>query len=265
MKIEKMHGLSDTRLYRIHHNMKSRCYNPNVDCWDSYGGRGIKICAEWLEYDHENKINSGFLNFYKWAMENGYTDEFSIDRIDVNGNYCPENCRWIDMKFQNNNRNDNRYLEYKGYNFTLAIWSEITKLDVSTITSRLSKKWSIEDTLRTPPGAKRGEGYLCWEVIPDYIKYHNSDLNREQTNSKRAPLSEETKRKLSESRKEKPNLHDRKLNDMQIYLIKLLHNEGYTDRELGRIFDISHSIINRIVNNRRYVKTKYDINSLLNE
>ena len=113
------HGLYGTRLYRIHHNMKQRCYNPNNTKWDNYGGKGIKVCDEWLEYDHENKINIGLINFYNWAINNGYDNTLSIDRIDPNGNYEPSNCRWVDQKFQCNNRNDNKYLEYKGYNFTI--------------------------------------------------------------------------------------------------------------------------------------------------
>lgn len=91
----RMHGLRNTRLYRIWANMKTRCYNKDDTHFMRWGGRGITICKEWLE---------SFEAFYKWAMDNGYSDNLSIDRIDNDGNYQPSNCRWATMKEQNNNK-----------------------------------------------------------------------------------------------------------------------------------------------------------------
>ena len=93
------HNLRFHRLYTIFQMMKQRCYNPKATRYDCYGGRGIRIHDKWL---------NDFKTFYNWAMNNGYKDNLTIDRIDVNGNYEPCNCRWATYKEQNSNKRNNK-------------------------------------------------------------------------------------------------------------------------------------------------------------
>lgn len=93
-----VHGLSKTRLYKVYKSMKSRCLNRNNKRYNDYGGRGIKISEDWI---------ADFQNFYNWSMQNGYKENLTIDRINNDGDYCPENCRWTSVKEQNKNKRNN--------------------------------------------------------------------------------------------------------------------------------------------------------------
>lgn len=165
------HNKVFTRLYSIRGSMIRRCYNKSSTEYNKYGGRGITICDEWLNKE------DGFKNFYKWAMNNGYQDDLSIDRINNNGNYCPENCRWADVKVQSNNRSTCVYIKYKNYIFNVGQWSEITGIHRSTILNRFDRGWNVDDALRTPSGAWYAKGLNKFEIVipKEYEEYNKYD------------------------------------------------------------------------------------------
>lgn len=125
------HKLSNTRLYNIWQNIKSRCYNKNHNYYYNYGGRGIKICDEWL---------NNFEVFYEWSIHNGYDDNLTIDRININGNYEPNNCRWTDRITQQNNTRKNKYINYNGRKLTVAEVARLLKKPYNTIYKRYRKE-----------------------------------------------------------------------------------------------------------------------------
>lgn len=130
------HQVSNKNIFRVWEGMKDRCYNPNNKKYVDYGGRGIKICDEWLVYQ----------NFESWAVETGYEKGLTIERIDFNKDYCPENCKWATWKEQQNNKRNNKYLEYKGRKQTLAQWCEELGLNYSRTKARINAcGWSVEE------------------------------------------------------------------------------------------------------------------------
>ena len=112
----KKHGQTKSRLYNTWQHMIGRCTRKSDPSYNLYGGRGIEVCADWL---------SGFETFRDWALSNGYADNLTIDRIDVNGNYCPENCRWITHDEQQRNKTNNTYIDYGGTAKTVGEWARI--------------------------------------------------------------------------------------------------------------------------------------------
>ena len=136
------HGGSKTRLYGIWNAMKARCYNPHNNRYAIYGGRGITICDEWRD---------DFEAFSQWAYTHGYRDDLTIDRIDNDQGYFPENCQWSTAKTQANNKSNNNVLTYMGETHTVAEWAEKYGLDYHTLLNRLrTSKWSYHDALTTP-------------------------------------------------------------------------------------------------------------------
>jgi hypothetical protein len=131
------HGKSRTRIYRIWQGIKTRCENLDNKRYKDYGGRGITYCKDW-EY---------FEKFQDWAIHNGYTKDLTIDRIDVDGNYEPNNCRWVTNKVQQNNKRYHHLLSYDGKIQNLAQWSEETGLPYNVIWKRIKMGWDIKKIL----------------------------------------------------------------------------------------------------------------------
>ena len=129
------------RLYNIWCGMKQRCYNPNSTVYHHYGGRGISVCPTW---------RNNFAAFRDWSMSNGYTKNKSIDRIDPNGNYCPENCRWASRSQQQRNKRNSQTAIYKGRETSLADIAEKTGISLRTLRSRIQiLGWSVEKAVST--------------------------------------------------------------------------------------------------------------------
>lgn len=134
------HGYANKeRLYETWKNMKRRCYDHKNKRYEQYGGRGIIVCKEWLD---------DYINFRTWAMANGYNDTLTIDRINVNGNYEPGNCRWSTMREQQNNVTRNRILEYNGNRKTMAEWAKEYNILYSKFNKRIQMGWNIEKIIK---------------------------------------------------------------------------------------------------------------------
>jgi hypothetical protein len=154
------HGLKDHPLYKIHSRMKGRCYNKNNQRYKTYGARGIKVCDEWLG-------ENGVVNFYNWAIQNGYKEEklpsginkYSIDRINNDGNYEPNNCRFTTNIIQARNRTNNRKIKLNNKIQTLIEWCEEFDLDYSLVNKRINNGWEIEKALFKPKGRTKYYNY----------------------------------------------------------------------------------------------------------
>lgn len=139
----KRHGMYDTRIYGIWAGMMARCYRKSHNRYYRYGGRGISVCPEWHD----------FVNFYA-DMGATYADDMSIDRIDVDDDYCPENCRWIPMNRQARNKSNSAYVNTRFGRITVAELSERTGIKQTTINMRRKRGWA-ESELDLPIGSIR--------------------------------------------------------------------------------------------------------------
>lgn len=127
---------TNTRLYQIWVAMRHRCNDDNNR---HYGAKGIKVCEEWND----------FINFKSWSLSQGYTDSLTIDRINGDKGYSPDNCRWVDNYVQHNNQSNNKYIIFNGEVKTVAQWAKELNLNPQTLYSRLNRGWSVDKALET--------------------------------------------------------------------------------------------------------------------
>ena len=142
-KANTKHGASPhrgyTKLYNTWLRMKGRCNRPTATSYKYYGGRGISVCEEW---------ENDFAVFRDWALANGYKEGLSIDRIDVNGNYCPENCRWITMKEQQKNKRNVNPITWNGETHTIPEWAEITGIGYGVLYKRIKEGKPLDEVFK---------------------------------------------------------------------------------------------------------------------
>lgn len=137
--IKSTHRETETKLYKVWRGIKTRCYNKHSKYYAQYGGRGIVMCDEWLD---------SFESFSYWAEASGYSEGSTIDRIDNDGMYSPDNCRWVDMKVQANNRRSNILLTLNGETHNITQWADIIGISPKTLFSRYYSGKSVEDILK---------------------------------------------------------------------------------------------------------------------
>lgn len=134
----RKHNLANSRLYTIREGMITRCYKKSSPSYENYGGRGITICDEWRK---------DFMSFYNWAMDNGYEDNLTIERIDVNGNYEPSNCKWITNSEQSRNKRSTVYFTYNGETKIVSDWIKELGIPKTTFRRRIQQNRPIEEIL----------------------------------------------------------------------------------------------------------------------
>ena len=140
-QVNTKHGLNHSKLHYMYDNMRKRCYRPGTNRYERYGGRGIGICDEWRNDRSE---------FYRWALENGWQEGMSIDRINVDGHYSPSNCRFIPIGRQSSNTSRNRFLCWRGRKQTVSDWARELGIRSSALQHRVDRGWSLDRIFTQP-------------------------------------------------------------------------------------------------------------------
>ena len=135
--LTRTHGMSQSKLYKRWRGMIDRCNNPKTVNYKYYGKKGVTVCKEWLTFEP----------FYEWAVANGYREGLTIDRIDINGNYEPSNCRWATRKEQNNNASFNHPMTYKGVIKNQGQWAEMLGVASESLRYWRKRGWSDEEII----------------------------------------------------------------------------------------------------------------------
>lgn len=144
-EISTTHGLSRHPLFRIWADMRKRCFNENCKAFKNYGGRGITICDQW----------SDFKQFYDWSLSNGYEENLTIDRIENDRNYSPDNCRWVSRLVQQNNTRRNVFIEIEGETKSISAWARTCGLGEATIRYRFHSGITGRNLLSAPNQTRR--------------------------------------------------------------------------------------------------------------
>ena len=165
-----IHGDTGSRLFRIWTHMRQRCNSPSDARYDDYGGRGITVCEEWDRY----------INFKEWALENGYSEELSIDRVDNDKGYSPDNCRWSTNREQCNNRRSNRIIEVDGISMNEKQWSVFLGIPSHILRNRLHRGMSEEKAIKSPVRVKKNGKY-------EWVNYY--DLASKRFESVKAQMT----------------------------------------------------------------------------
>lgn len=142
----KKHGLSKTKLKTCYDNMYKRCYVDTANRYERYGGRGISMCEDWL---------NSRISFYQWALSSGYKEGMSIERIDIDGDYCPENCKWISLFEQQSNTSRNIFFNWRGKKRHLAEICRLEKVSYVMVYKRIARGWSIDESVSVESGGVR--------------------------------------------------------------------------------------------------------------
>lgn len=198
------HGLSRTRIYNVYRNIWNRCYNPDDVSYTNYGGRGITICDDWLG-------ENGAVAFSQWAYNEGYDDlakrgECTVDRIDVNNGYSPDNCRLVSMTIQSNNKTNNRLFEIDGVYKTLSEWCREYEVDcVQTIWGRISRGMDVKTALITPMRKKVVD---MTEEELEKRRLHRKEMNKKWRDSHKEQI-QKSRKKWIENNPEK-NIESKK-------------------------------------------------------
>lgn len=165
------HGLYNTRIYKIWVGMIDRCYNPNCSHYQNYGGRGIKICSEW--YNPNNPLSADNLrNFWNWAIMNGYRDDLSIDRNNVDGDYCPENCSWESAINQMNNTRSIKYVTFNGSIMSIGMVARALGIDENWLYVYAHRNNYNISNLFTPINTIYGTVPMIFNGFSDVIPYN---------------------------------------------------------------------------------------------
>ena len=169
MDRRRTHGMTNTRLYTIWNSMHCRCRYPGTNGYKRYGGRGIKVCEEWQKFEP----------FYEWAIGAGYSDKLTLDRIDNNKDYSPNNCRWATKEQQSNNQRTNNFITLNDEKMTITNWSRKTGLSSSTIRNRLRSGMTVEEALLTPNKVKE-RPLIAVNMKTDEILFFKSSKDAER-------------------------------------------------------------------------------------